>query len=223
MLTDARGLESMKHLGSSSIERFFGHRDKPEIAVRGEQFCVDSSKTEGADLNGVARSSLDKLATILQNVCSSDQTFLATIESDLIGGRFPSVLDRYFRDESWRRAQRFYVPELRKDTATDRFLVAHITFEADPRALRRILCPDDGVLWAGNLSVGGVVVPTERVQECVDKNPFIYEQLAPLSSAVQVAFVLDSDLIYVDALAIDGAATSTRQWLAEAWNEGASV
>lgn len=115
------------------------------------------------DLNQAATRLIRHVESVLTTFAEPDHVWLATIENDLLGGRFPEVFESFFSDPTWDYTTRFYVPEMLKDSSESSSEASTLVCELSPGRLMHLLAFEGGFRWGSALRVGGVQVPEDSV------------------------------------------------------------
>lgn len=161
--------------------------------------------TGAGNLESAARKCLSGLGEILERATDVEHRAVATVCADAEAGRFPQILKHFFARESRTCEQRYVVDGLRKVGRRTTVAVPRITFETDPMATHDIVTWGNGIVWAANLWVGGVVVPETEVVRYLDVDLREVEEVAKNEAEVSMAYRFDADLTHLDVCVFDSA------------------
>jgi hypothetical protein len=147
---------------------------------------------------------------VLTEFADPGHVWLATIELDLIEGRYPEMFASFFSDPTWDYTTRFYVPEVLKDSSESSAEVGVLVCELCVGRLMHLLAFEGGFRWGSALRVGGVQVPEDAVPRVLKGSIFDNEHATDVEKLTKCAWAASADL---NALAM---------WTAnqnDAWNK----
>jgi hypothetical protein len=151
------------------------------------------------DLNLAAARLVSHVDNLLTQFADSGHVWLATIENDLLAGRFPEVFMSFFSHPAWDFTSRFYVPEMLKDSTQSSSEVGTLVCELCPGRLRHLLAFDNGFRWGSALRVGGLQVPDDAVPLVLKGSLFDGGHAKQVEKLAKYAWAASADL---DALAM---------------------
>jgi hypothetical protein len=174
---------------------------------------------EDGDLNQAATKLVHRVDGVLTKFADAGHVWLATIELDLVEGRYPEMFASFFSDPTWDYTMRFYVPEVLKDSTESSAEVGILVCELCGGRLMRLLAFEGGFRWGSALRVGGVQVPQEAVPRVLKGSIFDDEHATKVESLVKYAWAASADL---NALAM-WTATQNDDWRHRVTSLGASI
>jgi len=146
------------------------------------------------DLNESARALFRHLDGVFDILRSPDCVFLSTIELDAEAGRFPDVLEQYFRDVDWEDTQSYYVAPIKRIGRQTSFGTGRLTFEATAGQTVRVLRQNDGFRWGAALRVWGLQVPEDQVSDTIDLSLRDSARLQAAHDVARAAWLCEADL-----------------------------
>ena len=146
------------------------------------------------DLNQAATNLVRHVDSVLTQFADAGYTWLASIELDLVDGRFPEMFASFFSDSSWDFTTRFYVPGMLKDSVESSSEVSTLVCELCAGRLMRLLSLDGGFRWGSALRVGAVQVPEESVPVVLKGSLFDPEHAARVERIAKCAWAASADL-----------------------------
>lgn len=155
------------------------------------------------DLNRAAGNLLNHVDKLLKIFSDSNCVWFATIELDLLEGRFPEVLASFVSDSTRDDTTRFHVPGILKDSIDSSSEVGTLVCELCEGRLNRLLVRDGGVRWGSALRVGAVQVPDDSASLVLKGSLFNDEHALEAEKVARHAWAASADL---NALAMWAAA-----------------
>jgi hypothetical protein len=160
------------------------------------------------DLNRAATKLVLHVDGVLAQFADAGHVWLATIELDLLDGRFPEMFASFFSDPSWDYTTRFSMAEIVKDSIESSAEVGTLMCELSSGRLMRLLAFEGGFRWGSALRVGGVQVPDDAVPVAIRGSLFDARHAKNVEKLAKYAWAASADL---NALAM-WAAVRDRTW-----------